>query len=395
MYKIFPHRRKPERSCFSKWIHVGTVNNFFINLLLANLLSIVKTTHTNCNGNPLYPCLLFFHQGSPRLSTFTTSDILPGFSTIKIICAQFSFSDFQSNCVTKSRIDKAALSIFFRYSTNSLSLIFTFAGWLFGQAAFSYFSKLLLTRVERDSPMLYLLVKRSIYTTFSIVFVSIAVAYLGRAPAPFFTEKYVNQFYAKDLHFWKLTGYKSLFWWAFQPWPFSFFDPTRHNRGHRFVRNSRLYRGKSFVKRRVSTYFFQKCLTDGKERLSFASLPSLAIFEKQICGSLPTRAHSRLGTRLHLLSQTWVLEKLVRTKRVEKELTDRVVLLDNDYSFSKAMEKRTRLKSRKRSRIPQVYDPFVNNFRMRIPIPHTYLTLAELNMKRHGPIKERKLIRKD
>ncbi|KAH7438665.1 hypothetical protein KP509_04G025200 [Ceratopteris richardii] len=231
---------------------------------------------------------------------------------------------------------------------------------LFVLTAFSYFSKLLLTRVERDSPMLYLLVKCSIYTTFSIVFVSIAMAYLGRAPAPFFIEKYVNQFYAKDLHFWKLTGYKSLFWWAFQPWPFSFFDPTRHNRGHRFVRNSRLYRGKSFVKRRVSTYFFQKCLTDGKERLSFASLP----------------------------------KKLVRTKRVEKELTDRVVLLDNDYSFSKAMEKRTRLKSRKRSRIPQVYDPFVNNFRMRIPIPHTYLTLAELNMKRHGPIKERKLIRR-
>nr|YP_010487999.1 Ycf1 [Ceratopteris pteridoides]UWI72101.1 Ycf1 [Ceratopteris pteridoides] len=313
---------------------------------------------------------------------------------LRLFVLSFLFQIFNPIVLPNPVLTRLPYLFFFRYSTNSLFLIFTFAGWLFGQAAFSYFSKLLLTRVERDSPMLYLLVKRSIYTTFSIVFVSIAVAYLGRAPAPFFTEKYVNQFYAKDLHFWKLTGYKSLFWWAFQPWPFSFFDPTRHNRGHRFVRNSRLYRGKSFVKRRVSTYFFQKCLTDGKERLSFASLPSLAIFEKQICGSLPTRAHSRLGTRLHLLSQTWVLEKLVRTKRVEKELTDRVVLLDNDYSFSKAMEKRTRLKSRKRSRIPQVYDPFVNNFRMRIPIPHTYLTLAELNMKRHGPIKERKLIRR-
>ncbi|KAH7365910.1 hypothetical protein KP509_18G052800 [Ceratopteris richardii] len=293
---------------------------------------------------------------------------------LRLFVLSFLFQIFNPIVLPNPVLTRLPYLFFFRYSTNSLFLIFTFA--------------------ERDSPMLYLLVKRSIYTTFSIVFVSIAVAYLGRAPAPFFTEKYVNQFYAKDLHFWKLTGYKSLFWWAFQPWPFSFFDPTRHNRGHRFVRNSRLYRGKSFVKRRVSTYFFQKCLTDGKERLSFASLPSLAIFEKQICGSLPTRAHSRLGTRLHLLSQTWVLEKLVRTKRVEKELTDRVLLLDNDYSFSKAMEKRTRLKSRKRSRIPQVYDPFVNNFRMRIPIPHTYLTLAELNMKRHGPIKERKLIRR-
>lgn len=42
------------------------------------------------------------------------------------------------------------------------------------------------------------------------------------------------------------------------------------------------------------------------------------------------------------------------------------------------MEKRARFKSWKKGRIPQVYDPFVNNFRIRIPVPQTFMTADDL-----------------
>nr|YP_009548810.1 conserved hypothetical chloroplast protein Ycf1 [Cryptogramma acrostichoides]AYW15785.1 conserved hypothetical chloroplast protein Ycf1 [Cryptogramma acrostichoides] len=267
----------------------------------------------------------------------------------------------------------------FRYSTNNIFLIATFTGWVTGQVVFNQLSRLLLTRVEKDSPMLYLLAKRSIYTTFSIVSVINAVAYLGRSPVSFWTRKFTNESHDKDIAFWKIAEYSDLLWWFFKPWPISFFDPSRGNRANRFVKNCRSDINSSFYKGRTSTYFFEKCLTDGKERLSFAALPSLSIFEKQVYESI---AKFRKSTKTRFSSRNWILGKLARTKIFQKELTDRVKLLDTGYSFSEAMGKRTRLTGRKKRRIPYSSDPLVNNFRIRIPIPQTFLTMSELNSTR-------------
>nr|YP_010145607.1 hypothetical protein RF1 [Coniogramme intermedia]QQO79459.1 hypothetical protein RF1 [Coniogramme intermedia] len=268
---------------------------------------------------------------------------------------------------------------FFRYSTNKVFLIATFMGWLTGQAAFNHLSRLLLTRVEKDSPMLYLLAKRSIYTTFSIVFATNAVAYLGRSPVSFWTRKFMNESYDKDVAFWKIAEYSDLLWWFFKPWPTSFFDPSRGNRGNRFVKNCRSDVDSSFYKGRTSTYFFKKCLTDGKERLSLAALPSFSIFEKQMYRSM---AKFRKSAETHISSRNWILGKLARTKFFQKELADRIKLLDTGYSFSKAMGKRTRLTSGKKRRIPYSYDPLINNFRIRIPVPQTFTTASESSSTR-------------
>lgn len=82
------------------------------------------------------------------------------------------------------------------------------------------------------------------------------------------------------------------------------------------------------------------------------------------------------------LYRKWLLEKLVRNKIFQKELTDRVKLLDTGSSFSKAMETKSRLAGKRNKRVPHAYDPFVNNFRMRIPVPQTFLTADEFYFMR-------------
>nr|YP_009547702.1 conserved hypothetical chloroplast protein Ycf1 [Antrophyum semicostatum]AYW16305.1 conserved hypothetical chloroplast protein Ycf1 [Antrophyum semicostatum] len=265
----------------------------------------------------------------------------------------------------------------FRYSTNNTFLIASLMGWLLGQVILNNLSRLLLTRVEKDSPILYLLVKRSIYLTFSIVFIYQSIAYLGRAPVSFLTRKFLNEPDDIELSFWGIAEYSDLLWWFFKPWPTSFFDPTRINRSNRFINNNRFDITSSFYKKRTSTYFFEESLTDGRQRLSFNSLPSLAIFEKWVYRSM-TKFRRSKRTRLQL--QNWVSRRLIRTNNFQEELTVRLKRLDTRSLFPKTIVKRTRLTSKKKKRIPLPYDPFVNKYRIRISTPQTFLSEPELSM---------------
>nr|YP_009948641.1 Ycf1 [Sphaeropteris brunoniana]QOH97822.1 Ycf1 [Sphaeropteris brunoniana] len=266
----------------------------------------------------------------------------------------------------------------FRYSNNVIFLISSFFGWLIGHILFSYLSRLLVVRVEKDSPLLYLLVKRAIYRTFSIILLINVIFCLGRAPVSFWTRKFLDESNDKDLDFW-IFEYKELelLWWIFKPWPISFSEPWRTNRPIRFKKNNR-FDINSLVKRRVSTYFFDKCVIDGKQRLSFAALPSQSICERQLEES---SNNSDLSVGTYPTYRDWILKRLVRNEAFEKELKDRVKLLDDGSTFWKAMEKKTRLTSENKTRLPNVYDPFLtNSYRIRIPTPQTFLTVDELDL---------------
>nr|YP_010988830.1 hypothetical chloroplast RF1 [Dryopteris championii]WOR84666.1 hypothetical chloroplast RF1 [Dryopteris championii] len=90
------------------------------------------------------------------------------------------------------------------------------------------------------------------------------------------------------------------------------------------------------------------------------------------------RSH-RFG-RTHFSYRGWILKKLVRNRIFQRELLNRVKLLDTGLSFSKAMERKIRLIARGKKRVPHVYDPFVTNLRVRIPVPQTFLTVDELDL---------------
>nr|YP_011004458.1 hypothetical protein RF1 [Asplenium antiquum]WPT27113.1 hypothetical protein RF1 [Asplenium antiquum] len=274
----------------------------------------------------------------------------------------------------------------FRYSNNLLFLVTGVLGWLAGHVACTHLSKLLVIRVKKDSPIIYLLVKRAIYTTFSIVFALNALIYLGRAPVSFLTVKLITEPHDIETSFWEITEFQEFLWWLFKPWPISFYDPSRKNRGDRYIKNSRIHLTNGFYKVKTSTYYFNKCLTDGKLRLCITALPSLSIFEKQLEKSLV--GYHKIG-KTYSLHRGWILRRLVRNKRIQKELRDRVKLLDTGSIFSEAMGVKSRLlvRGRKRilgrgkgERVPHAYDPFLNNSCGRIPVVQTYLTIDELDL---------------
>jgi hypothetical protein len=56
--------------------------------------------------------------------------------------------------------------ILFRWSINGIFLISSLLGWMMGQLIFSSLSRLLIARIERDSSMVHLFLKRGIHATF-------------------------------------------------------------------------------------------------------------------------------------------------------------------------------------------------------------------------------------
>nr|AYW15391.1 hypothetical protein [Jamesonia brasiliensis] len=343
----------------------------YLFLLKPHVLTIVVVPYT------LIFCLVI--KDFPNYQILRPVTSLYDSRLIRLFLISFLFQIFNPIILPNPVLTRLIYLAFFRYSTNKVFLVTTLWGWLMGQAVFNYLSKLLLTRVERDFPMLYLLAKRSIYTTFSIVSIIQSVAYLGRAPVSFWTTKFMNESHDKEVEFWEIAEYSDLSWWFFKPWPISFFDPSRENRGNRFIKNCRfdMTNSSSFYKGRTSTYFFTKCLTDGKKRLSLSALPSLSIFEKQINRSMAIEPRS---FRTRLSSRNWVSDKLIRARLFQEELTDRVKLLHTGSSFSKAIGKKVRLTKGKKSliKIPCTYDPFGNNSRIQIPVSQTFLAAEDL-----------------
>nr|QWW92596.1 hypothetical protein [Amphidium sp. 49156] len=256
---------------------------------------------------------------------------------------------------------------FFRYSNNFLFVSSCFLGWLSGHLFFFKFIKLLLVRIEQDSPVLYLLVKRLIYRTFSIVILAYFLLYLGRAPVPFFTKKLNDEFQFNQL---KISGFS----WLNTPWPTFFFDHRRWNRPLRYIENSR-FSNKSPVKKNVSQYFFDISLSDGKQRISFTALPSLSIFEKDLKNYLNISKKSILSSNLH---KDWINTKQQRKDNLYSELKDRLKALDNGVFINDVIEKKTGLSNNEGNNLTKIHDPFLNGlFRGKIIISKSPWLLTE------------------
>lgn len=238
---------------------------------------------------------------------------------------------------------------FFRYSNNFIFVLSCIFGWLTGHFLFFKFIKLLLIRIEQDSPVLFLLVKRLIYRTFSILILSCFLLYLGRAPIPFFTKKLNDEFQVNQL---KIFGSS----WLNKPWPTFFFDYRRWNRPLRYIENSR-FSNKSLVKKNVSQYFFNISLSDGKQKISFTALPSLTIFEKDLKNYLNISEKSIFSKNLY---KNWISTKKKRKEKLYSELKNRLKALDNSFSLKEALEKKTGLFNNEGNNLTKINDPFLN-----------------------------------
>lgn len=238
---------------------------------------------------------------------------------------------------------------FFRYSNKFLFVASCFLGWLSGHFLFLKLIKLLLVRIEQDSPILYLLVKRLIYRTFSISILVCFLLYLGRAPVPLFTKKLSDKFQFNQL---KNSSFSSLD----KPWPTFFFDYHRWNRPLRYIENSR-FSNKSPVKKNVSQYFFNISLSDGKQKICFTALPSLSIFEKDLKNYLNISKKSILSNNL---DKIWIDTKQKRKDNLNYELENRLKALDDGVFVKDIIEKKTGLSNNEGNNLTKIHDPFLN-----------------------------------
>jgi hypothetical protein len=256
---------------------------------------------------------------------------------------------------------------FFRYSNNFLFVLSCSFGWLSGHLFFFNFIKLLLVRIEQDSSLPYLLVKRLIYRTFSIIILAYFLSYLGRAPAPLFTKKLNDEFQFNQL---KTYGFS----WLNKPWPTFFFDYRRWNRPLRYIENSR-FSNKSAVKKTVSQYFFDISLSDGKQKISFTALPSLSIFEKDLKDYLNISKKFILSADLY---ENWINTKRERKNNLYYELENRLKALDNGVSLKDVIEKKTSLFNNEGNNLTKIHDPFLNgSFRGKTRISKSPWLLTE------------------
>lgn len=271
---------------------------------------------------------------------------------------------------------------FFRYSNNFLFIVSCFFGWLSGHFFFFKFIKFLLVRIEKDSPVLYLLVKRLIYRTFSILILACFLLYLGRAPVPLFTKKLNDDFQFNQLKY----GLS----WLNKPWPTSFFDPRRWNRPVRYIENSR-FSNKSPIKKNVSQYFFDICLSDGKQKISFTALPSLSIFKKDLKNYLNI---SKKTTSVNYFYNNWINNKQNRKKNLHYELKSRIKVLDNGFFIKDVIEKKTGLCNNEGNNLTKINDPFLTgSFRGKITISKSpwLLTDSFYKLEKKKSLKENKL----
>nr|YP_009667951.1 Ycf1 [Radula japonica]QCW58726.1 Ycf1 [Radula japonica] len=265
----------------------------------------------------------------------------------KIFFDSMIFQLFNPILLPSSLLTRLLNIFFFRYSNHILFIVSTIFGWLYGQYFFINSSKALLHRIESDSPILYLLVKRLIHRIFSIFILAFSLLHLGRIPVPFITKKIIQNLQLKSS-----KQEKSRF--IQKSWPGLFFDYRQWKRPLRYIENSR-FSTQSLLKGRVSQYFFNSCLSDGIPKLSFTYLPSVALFEKNF---------DKYLTHLEFLSYSkffkeWIIARKKKKKYIYKQFKEGIALLDSGFSMIEIMEKETGLVNFKGKIFNRFYDPLL------------------------------------
>nr|YP_009531793.1 hypothetical chloroplast RF1 [Leiosporoceros dussii]AXZ70949.1 hypothetical chloroplast RF1 [Leiosporoceros dussii] len=329
------------------------------------------------------PYILFYWYKIKDLSNYQS--LRPITSTddtriFRIFLNSFLFQIFNPILLPSPILTRLVKLFLFRYSHNFFFVISLFCGWLGGNILFLNLSKFFLVRIKNNSSTLYLLVKRVIYRTFSIIILVACLSYLGRAPVPFSTKKWSDESSSNQ---WKAERLS----WLYKPWPTSFFDYRKWNRPLRYIENSR-FSNRSPVKKNVSQYFFNICLNDGRQRISFTSLPSFSNFEKDLKNYLNV---SRISSSSDIFYREWINTKKQQKDNLYSEVKERIKALDNGSSMEQVTEKRVGFSTTNRENIPsKIYDPFLNGqFRGRITISQSPLLLTEKSYKLN---KTRKLL---
>nr|YP_010258678.1 hypothetical protein Ycf1 [Amentotaxus yunnanensis]UIX22787.1 hypothetical protein Ycf1 [Amentotaxus yunnanensis] len=295
---------------------------------------------------------------------------------------------------SKSIYTRLVNLMLFRYSGSLLFLLSIVAGWLSGQLLFIKVTKVFCSRVECDSPLRFVARKRHIAITFQIIFFGYFVLMCyGRTPAHLITkwvderalirgpqeeeddentkqldvnkkmekkkEKKKKEKEKKEaaLNTTNKDSDSTLSKILCKPWPTIFFDYRRFNQPLRYVGvGDLILRGP--VKSEVAQYFFDVCLSDGRQRISFTALPSMSFLAKMV--DLGSRSSFTNQDPLDIFDR-WIVTKKERRNYLGKELEDRVKALSNGFPVGNMLEKRVRFSRTKSGEcLPEIHDPLLS-----------------------------------
>lgn len=211
------------------------------------------------------------------------------------------------------------MSLFlFRYSHIPMFICGSLLGWLSGQIIFILLSWLLLARLQLDSPAIYRIVKRVVHAAFPPIMVGICLSYIGRASMIPFPQK----------------NYKKNTLWSSSLWPDSYYQNDQISRPMHFMlspHQSKLRNQPNapfntlklpLNKSHFSQYYFESCITDGKNRLIHNYPINLSL----IHSDLKTITQSYQDSKI--FEEEWIKKKEIRLFNFNKLLNKKISNLD-------------------------------------------------------------------
>ena len=250
---------------------------------------------------------------------------------------------------------KRLLNVFlFRYSQMPFFLSGIVIGWLSGQILFIFLTYFLLIRLEKDTGILYQLLKIMMHRIFPPIFLTMCFLFLGKIPLSLI-GKNIN-IKEKNL---QDKIYSNLFVYPNEiKRPLRLIDESvleeeikesvlqekteelvlkeKTEKTEQSIQNTEINKT-LWNKKNFSQYIFEACVSDGKRKLSYTYPKGLLVAERKFKTSL---GMPQLSENEEIdISAGWILNKTFRKKQLSEILLHRMELLDKGTCIDQILEK--------------------------------------------------------
>nr|YP_010690562.1 Ycf1 protein [Callisia insignis]WBU14273.1 Ycf1 protein [Callisia insignis] len=354
----------------------------------------------------------------------TTRNSMRNLSIQCVFLNNLIFQLFNHFILPSSTLARLVNIYMFRCNNKMLFLTSGFVGWLIGHIFFMKWVRLVLFWIRqnhfiRSNKYLVSELRNYMARIFSILLFITCVYYLGRMPSPIITKKLkdtseteerreseeeqedpdkINEteeirvngkektkhefhFHFKDTRYKDSPVYEDSYLDRYQEnWEFGrfkeeknerilfslekplltfLFDYKRWNRPLRYIKNNQF---ENAVRNEMSQSFFFICPSDGKLKISFTYLPSLATFSQMIERKMSLYTTENFShENLYNLYNYWVSTNEQKKYNLSNELINRIKILEKKKKFSPLdiLEKRNRLcnDENEEEYLPKEYDP--------------------------------------
>nr|QXO02675.1 hypothetical chloroplast RF1 [Anoectochilus hainanensis] len=316
----------------------------------------------------------FFDSGS------TTRNSMRNLSIQCVFLNNLIFQFFNHFILPSSALARLVNIYMFRCNNKIFFLTNSFVGWLIGHILFMKWVGLVLFWIRqnnyiRSNKYFVSELRNSMARIFSILLFITCVYYLGRMPSPIVTKKLKEKETSEteeggerkeesDVETTsetKETKQEQEGSTEENPFVTFFFDFKRWNRPLRYIKKDQL---ENALRNEMSQFFFFKCKSDGKQKISFTYPPSLSTFSEMLERKISLYIIEKLYDEDFSISNSWIYFNEKKKCNLKNELRSRIQIIEKNEGSSSLdmLEKKTILcdDEKKKKCLPKVYDPFFN-----------------------------------